>query len=244
MLRQLPTLDYSLIRASILKGHGPTDPTGYFRRALFRVKASYREESREQLTRFLTVYNRAADDARLEKLTQKALCYPFIGSFPPATAKSLEQRFSAQPNPFEHLFRLAPTRPTGEPAPLHLAASVSHMPIAEATSRRSPPITQKRKTADSSVSAALLALSEKINRLQSKQRRVIGPCHGCGGTCASRSTDCPAYTRTCFSCGKVGHFSNVCGIKPGANATPNNRPGFRQTPTNSFRFGPKRPGQT
>ena len=113
-LRQLPSMEYALIRQSILKDHGPIDPMDFFLRAIHRVKGTYREDVREQLTRLLTVFNRAAADEQRPGMSQRDLCYPFLESFPASVSQRLEQQLAlvfVQDDPFAHLFRLSPARP-------------------------------------------------------------------------------------------------------------------------------------
>ena len=240
-IRQLPSMDYALIRQAILKEHGPIDPMGFFLRAIYRVKGTYREDVREQLTRLLTVFNRAAADEERPGLTQRDLCYPFLESFPAPVGRLLEQQLAlvfVQDDPFEHLFRLSPARPVGELTPLNYTAPISTPSPVDAGSRI-PSTAPKRKTAEPSVTAALLAITDRLDRMDSrapKQRRMDGPCRGCGGHCANRATDCPAYTRTCFNCNKLGHFAPVCDSKPSAQQAAVPRRGFPQNPHRSVRF--------
>ena len=73
----LAELTYPKIRVAILKEHGPIDPINYYRRAMFKVKGSGREEIRDQLNKLLTAHNRASVDSGRETWTEKDLCYPF-----------------------------------------------------------------------------------------------------------------------------------------------------------------------
>ena len=241
-IRQLPSMEYGLIRQSILKEHGPIDPMGFFLRAIHRVKGTYREEIREQLTRLLTVYNRAAADDERSGLTQRDLCYPFLDAFPATVGRQLEQQLAlvfVQDDPFEHLFRLSPARPA-EPAALNYTAPASDFSPYDMGPQRTIPTGPKRRAAEPSVAAALMALTERMDRMDSrapKQRRMTGDCRGCGGHCANRANDCPAYGRTCFGCNRVGHFANVCDAKPAQPHAFGPRRGGPPDQDRSGRFG-------
>lgn len=241
-IRQLPHMDYALIRQSILKEHGPIDPMGYFLRAIYRVKGTYREDVREQLTRLLTVYNRAASDEQRPGLTQRDLCYPFLESFPASVGRLLEQQLAlvfVQDDPFEHLFRLSPARPPVEVTPINYTAPTSAVEPGDKGFSHTP---SKRKTTEPTMAAALIALTETLGRMDArgpKQRRLNGDCRGCGGSCVNRAVDCPAYTRMCFNCNKIGHFANVCDCKP--NLSQGTRRGFPQNSNRPFRSGENKP---
>ena len=255
-IRELPTPDYALIRSTILQEHGPIDPVGYFGREMFRVKGTFREEVRESLMRLLTVYNRAAEDHGREVLTAKNVMYPFLEAFPPAISRQLEQQLalvSVQPEPFEHLFRLAPARPIDtSPAPLHLVQSPT--PRLDSTSAR----TAKKRalSPEASLTSAITALVTRVDQLTKQPRPSFAPranfvpvkggCPGCGGRCANRSAECPAYNRTCFQCGTQGHFATVC-RKPAESQPPPHQPQSSQphrfNPNRSFRGGPNRNGR-
>ena len=69
-------------------------------------------------------------------------------------------------------------------------------------------------------------------------------CYGCGSkTHIHGSSKCPATTKTCFSCGNVGHFSNVC-LKSSRNTSRyqgDNKPndyGYRNYYNNNTSFAP------
>jgi hypothetical protein len=239
----LEALTYSTIRASILKEYGPIDPINFYRRAMFKVKGSNREEVRDRLTQLLAAHNRAAVDSRRESWSMTDLCYPFVGAFPPAVSEQLEQQMALvfiQPDPFTHLFRLAPTQSLPA-ATLHLVHP--QVPTVPTPAQRPKVPAQKRKNTElQGVLAALVDLLPK----QKMQRRFQGAeanpqCGKCGGRCFDRGA-CPANNVTCFKCNKTGHFASVCrGSRPpvtGSNGTPfpNRNPQRRQYSVKSIDF--------
>ena len=89
----------------------------------------------------------------------------------------LEQQLAlvfVQDDPFEHLFRLSPAPPV-EPAPLNYTAPVSDSSSGEMGHRRTLPTTPKRRSGEPSVAAALVALTERMDRMDSRAPKVEGP---------------------------------------------------------------------
>ena len=108
-------VNYDLIRSSILTNHGPTRATSYFLKIMHEVRGHYREDVREKLLQLQALYNRAATDEGKTDLVTKDLCYAFIAAFPKETADHLERQLAlvfTQDDPFEHLFKQAPSLPT------------------------------------------------------------------------------------------------------------------------------------
>lgn len=232
---------YSSIRTSILKEYGPIDPINFYRRAMFKVKGSNREEVRDRLTQLLSAHNRAAVDSGRESWSTTDLCYPFVGAFSPAVSEQLEQQMalvSLQPDPFTHLFRLAPSQ-TLPAASLHLVHPQVPTVPTPAPKSQAP---KRKNTELQGVLAALVDLLPK----QKIQRRFQGAkansqCGKCGGNCFDRGV-CPANNVTCFKCNKTGHFASVCRVPrtpvSGTNGTPfpNRNPPRRQYSVKSIDF--------
>lgn len=113
LVRTLDPLTYDGLRSMILKEHGPVDPVNFFKREMFRVRGNNREDVREALMHILVMHNRAAEAVLSQELSRNDLCYPFMEAFPVEVRRSLEQQLAlvfAQDDPFEHLFRLSPSK--------------------------------------------------------------------------------------------------------------------------------------
>lgn len=219
---------YQEVRRTLLKEHGPIDPVNYFRLELYRVRGSHREEVREALMKILTKLNRAADDDRREKLLPQDLCYPFMNAFPSSVKAALERQFAlafAQVDPFEHLFRLAPSKQSVS-ADLHVLgveeeASSSRSVVESCTyedeadpgcdgcccylQQRQPqsPNPGQRRPAKRRFATGTSSLNTKTPRVEQ------GPCQRCGFT-SHPDRGCPAIGKTCSVCGFQGHFARAC----------------------------------
>ena len=112
-VRTLDIQTYRDLRATLLREHGPLDPVNFYKRALYKVKGSHREEIRKKLMDLFTKLNRACHDEGREAICHKDLCYPFIEAFSTNIKAQLEHQLSLvfeQRDPFEHLFRMAPSQ--------------------------------------------------------------------------------------------------------------------------------------
>lgn len=219
--RDLVPLTYRQLRGTLLAEHGPIDPVNFYKRELYRVQGGNREDVRESLMKLLTLHNRAARDDEQPYLRERDLCYPFVEAFPSNIRVELEQKLAlvfAQINPFEQLFRLAPSKNQIAREELNCVSEVRR----QVEENRSPSSSGSGDLQE----AIVLALQtfkrsqENQSRSPAKKRRTFpngnltplelrGSCRGCGGDCRSRES-CPARSRTCNSCGKIGHYANVC----------------------------------
>lgn len=219
-VRELEPFTYEALRSLILKEHGPVDPVNYFKREMFRVRGDKREEVRETLMRILVKHNRAAKSAGVQEMQDRDLCYPFIDAFPLEIKQALEQKLAlvfAQDEPFEHLFRLAPSK-----------QDIARVCVAE-TSAEAAPI----KSLQDEVREAVVLAMKDVGQtaVPSWKRRQLpinkaGPpkfarkvvlqsqstyrCFGCGSPACRDRQQCPAKTVVCFRCNKQGHFQKVC----------------------------------
>ena len=204
---------YDEFRLRILKDHGPMDPTNYYKRALFRVKGSNREDIKAALDEILLKHNRAADDEDREKLKKKDLCYAFIEAFPSTIRNSLEQKMTlvvSQPEAFDQLYRLSPSRKDD-----------TLMELQVTREKRAPTDSTQdlRDFARTLISEMKSTPYQRTPRNSFRRRQ----CMGCGKDCTNRAV-CPAKDEICGHCGKRGHYARVC-LKT-------NHP-FRERPTSS-----------
>lgn len=222
---------YQEVRRTLLKEHGPIDPVNFFRLELYRVRGNSREEVREALMKILTKLNRAADDDRREQLLPRDLCYPFMNAFPQGVKAALERQFAlafAQADPFEHLFRLAPSKQSIS-ADLHLleaegqvlpsrsvVASTDYEEEAEAVGnecccylqqrqQQQPPNPSQRRPAK----RRFVTPAPSSNSNAKTPRTEQGPCQRCGYA-AHPDRACPAIGKECAACGIQGHFAQAC----------------------------------
>ena len=192
-VRSFEVTTYQELRLTLLKEHGPIDPINYYRRAMYRVKGVSREEIREQLIDLFIKHNRACFDEGREALRLKDLCYPFINAFSATIRHDLEQKLAlvfAQVEPFEHLFRMAPSKQD--------VTEINFMqsnvgPVATSSQRQSNRVVSFKR------------FRQNGNNLSNKQRS----CLGCGGLCKDRN-NCPAQALKCFNCNRMGHIKKVC----------------------------------
>lgn len=227
--RDLDPFTFAKLRRTILNEHGPIDPVNFYTRELYRTQGSNAEDVRETLMKLFTLLNRAARDRGAQQLRERDLCYPFLEAFPPNVRAPLERQLAlvfAQMHPFEHLYRLAPSKRDVQEE-CHLATH----PFVPEEETMSPTIRGQI------VEAVTLALQQVGNgRPEDRKRRrpfrpgsttnanstAITPfrrpasggipsrqCLGCGGACIDR-TACPAVGKSCLKCGIVGHFARVC----------------------------------
>lgn len=220
--RAVEPFTFFMLRRTILKEHGPIDPVNYFKREFYRVKGSNAEDVRESLMKLLTLHNRACMDDGSEPLRERDLCYPFIEALPQAIKTQLERQLAlifAQEQPFEHLYRLAPSkRQVAEDCHLaqefavedEIGPSPSEPAIAEAVAlvlqhfkKTPPPHPNNRKRGRFGSKEA------NGNKIPLASRAPVGECSGCGGQCSNRS-QCPAFGKKCSNCGFIGHFARVC----------------------------------
>src|SRR5699024_10545369 len=111
--REVEPYSFFSLRRVILQEHGPIDPVNYFKRELYRVRGTNAEDVREALMKLLMLHNRAARDEGSQQLRERDLCYPFLEAFPVSVKATLERQLAlifAQEQPFEHLYRLAPSK--------------------------------------------------------------------------------------------------------------------------------------
>ena len=200
-VRSFEVKTYQELRLALLKEHGPIDPINFYRRAMYRVKGVTREEIREQLIDLFIKHNRACFDEGREVLRLKDLCYPFINAFSSTVRHDLEQKLAlvfAQVEPFEHLFRMAPSKQDLSEFNL-IQSSVRRIAMSPRSSNENQVVSFKRY--------------RKNGVHESNKRRS---CYGCGGLCRDRN-NCPARALKCFNCNKVGHIKKVCTSPPRSN---------------------------
>lgn len=235
-IRGLDPLNYERLRATILHEHGPVDPVNYFKREMFRVRGEKREDVRENLMQILTKHNRAAQSSGAQEMQARDLCYAFIDAFPVEIRKELEQKLAlvfAQKEPFEHIFRLAPSKQERE---------TSLYSIKERRTDREPRGPHDNLSAEvqqeieneirDAVALAIQDTRQNFQRPQWKRRRMgasppqfarvvrLPPaagahgCPGCGSAACPDRQHCPARSVVCFGCNKMGHFQRVCKTFP------------------------------
>lgn len=222
-VRGMEPFTYFTLRRKILQEHGPIDPVNYFKREMYRVRGNNAEDVRETLTKLLTLHNRAAQDDGSQGLRERDLCYPFLEAFPSSVQSSLERQLAlifAQEQPFEHLYRLAPSKKVAveecQVAEEYLTEQTgledsqgAHNELADALAlvlqqvRRSQPRTQDRKR------RRVAPKSQPLSKGNSVPLGGERACWGCGGTCMDR-VSCPARGKKCSSCRGMGHFARVC----------------------------------
>lgn len=236
-IRDIVPLTYRNLRRAILKEHGPIDPVNFFKRAIFKVRGSSREDVKEKLLTLLTSHNRAAEDEGIAHLHERDLCYPFIDAFVGAVKVDLERQLAlvfAQENPFEHLFRLAPSKVTSELALLEQVPSgvddyreesaggceCCAMHVTPRSYKRERGFKQqipfaKRGRAKQAKGPDGVPLGGTLPQVAPSAQLSLrqGSCQGCGRECPSRS-GCPANNKTCSKCGKLNHFARVCRAHP------------------------------
>ena len=221
-VRGLEPFTYEALRALILKEHGPVDPVNFFKREMYRVRGDTREDVRETLMRILTKHNRAAKSEGIQEMQDRDVCYPFIDAFPVDVRRELEQKLAlvfAQAEPFEHLFRLAPSRQdrlqvlVTTTEDLQSAEKIRREEVQNAiacamqTRGKLPPSWKRRQPFGLKPGIA------KIQRqavIQSSLPPQAYQCLGCGAPSCQDRQHCPARTAVCFGCGKTGHFRSVC----------------------------------
>lgn len=248
-------MDYALLRSVMLERHGPPQPTGFFSDMIWNVRGSYGDEVAEELFKWRALHNRAAEDHGRALIQVDDLIYPFIRAFPTAIAQRLRRKIClvmVQPEPLKQLINLAPIAPETPSAttttPVHLIQCPTE-DCCPGCGSSSTAVTKAKRRIVTACQApvAFAAPVRKQARMQSNlpNSAVQGPnstqssnCLGCGGRCLQRNL-CPAFDKTCFKCGKSGHFGNVC-------RNPNPRPPQQQQqnqsrtfPQRNFRFGPK-----
>lgn len=214
-IRGLKPFTYERLRATILHDHGPVDPVNYFKREMFRVRGEKREDVRETLMRILTKHNRAAQAAGVQEMQARDLCYAFIDAFPVEIRKELEQKLAlvfAQQEPFEHIFRLAPSKQESETSLYSIKEDIEER-IRDA------------------VALAIQDTRQNFHRPQWKRRRGASPpkfarvvrcpppegtpgCPGCGSAACPDRQHCPARSAVCFGCNRTGHFQRMCKTFP------------------------------
>lgn len=224
--RNVEPFTFFSLRRTILKEHGPIDPVNFFKRELYRVRGTNAEDIREALMKLLTLHNRAARDEGSQQLQERDLCYPFVEALSPTIRAQLERQFAlifAQDHPFEHLYRLAPSK----------RQVLEECHLVEEMDTRADVEDAGGQEADLAEAVALVLQhvrrtqgpksdTRKRGRFQStipnsnqvpvnNTRRVLtsGNCEGCGGSCADRSR-CPSSGMRCSACGVLGHFARVC----------------------------------
>ncbi len=223
-------VNYDLIRSSILTNHGPTRATSYFLKIMHEVRGHYREDVREKVLQLQALYNRAATDEGKTDLVTKDLCYAFISAFPKETADHLERQLAlvfTQDDPFEHLFKQAPSLPTANSQDFSAINAENNRPTPTLLIQNSEPPKKRARVQkpESDLTTLMATLVDSLQNNQSRpnhlaripfnrppQQRIRtspGSCFGCGGTCADRRA-CPAQGKQCFNCGTEHHFASVC----------------------------------
>lgn len=229
-----PLATYAMWRDYLLKTHGPLDPVGYFRAKFYGVRGTGREEIRKQLESFLTLHNRAAKDHGKAVCSKQDLIYPFMQAFPHDVSQRIQGQLAyamATEDPFETLFRTAPSANVSAPAPSGPPPTVAAV---------EPVVNNKKRPADVSATMLLAAFKDlkktvlqgasqnpkPLDRPNAQGRR---PCRGCGGLSCTARESCPAWGKDCNKCGGRNHFASVC-MKAG-----NTQPSFQKRP---FRKAP------
>lgn len=236
--RSIEPMTYRMIRAVLLGEHGPVDPVNFYRRELYKVRGTSREEVREKLVMIQTIHNRAAEDEAKQKLVDRDLCYPFINSFPVEIREELEQKLAlvfAQKEPFEQLFRLAPTRVKSTSEELNIMADTPEKKRPQETTG----VTDKLREEMGMVLKEILDQRpskrfknnngnnnnrangsngnrgnnpnfQKIGSRQQQQQNRNRRCFRCGSQQCMNNAQCPARNVTCYNCNRIGHYSKAC----------------------------------
>lgn len=234
---------YQEVRRTLLKEHGPIDPVNFFKLELHRTRGNNREDVREALMKILTKLNRAADDDRREKLLPQDLCYPFMNAFPQGVKASLERQFAlafAQADPFEHLFRLAPSKQS-------VSADLNLMGTEEQTLSARRAMTSRIVSEENDQGQCCCYMQSRpqqqagvVQQRRPGKRKFLpmvassetvskrAPCQRCGyGQHPDRP--CPAIGKTCSVCGGLGHFAQACWNKTGMQSAKQQGP-FQERP--------------
>ena len=245
-IRSFEVASYADLRRLLLKEHGPIDPRNYYRRAMYRLKGSTREEVREGLVKLFIKHNRACRDEGREEMAMQDLCYPFVEAFPLPTRKHLEKQlalvFPLQ-DPFEHLCRQAPTKMDVDLKTIQEAERAGEDEEA-LSGKRARSVAFEEGDLRDAVALVLqdfgLTRPQAAKRFKAKasgnQQRFQGrppkACTGCGGSCKDRSA-CPARQIVCFACQKVGHLAKVCFTKAQGSFQGKPKNPFRERPTSA-----------
>jgi transposase InsO family protein len=233
-LRAVPNLaSYAAMRKYVLERYGPPLPVAFWAHRLSEVRGKYIEEVRPELDRIRNLYNRAValEVTQPLPLTNKDLCWHLIGAFPAADAARLAThiKLAAQhDDPYAILCDMAPSRPLAGTASL---ASTVALAVTDSSSalRARPSRPQFQRPPP----------GPRLPPASRPPPPKDGACRGCGRACQSRQS-CPAWGKTCDSCGAPNHFSSVCMKRrtpgPAAPSPPANQPLFALNPASAARF--------
>lgn len=237
---------YDRVRRYILAKYGPIDPVAVHRTALYRVRGDDPSQVERELKRILELYNRAAEDIGCEQWSERELAFPFMLAFGEEhydRLLSIYGQVADQPTWWRTLTAAAPKAGIIKDVPMvayvepSVGTSASGGTAAEIRElRASIAALQEERSGRRLFSEGNFRPREERNRPGGPpmkrargsrgSRPKNGPCPTCGQGCADPES-CPAKTRACSKCQKIGHFAKVCPDRLAAGREPSRQRDFR-----------------
>lgn len=207
---------YAAIRRKLLEELGPLQPAAFFRRELFRIRGTNREDVRARLEEMKLLHDRAALDSEppAQVITEPELMYAFCSAFPDEIAARLEKNMAilmTHTHPFEALFRQAPS----EDQAVTKLAAIQEEPGAKRA--RAEGEEETPSTTRDLVCAIISELRRDRDRPPQGRNQNKGACPRCARRNCPQGQACPAMGATCHKCGKSNHWGPACRGRPQHN---------------------------